>query len=120
MSTLTPTRPPAARPLATQLREVAAIYATYEVGGASTPDESLMRHEGREYGYVMSGTLGIEIDFEEFELQPGDSIVFDSTRLIACSTRATSRCSRSGSWWAGPPTVVADRAGHFSVSMIDV
>jgi transcriptional regulator with XRE-family HTH domain len=55
------------------------LHATYEVGGASTPDESLMRHHGREYGYVMSGTLGIQIGFEEYELSPGDSIGFDST-----------------------------------------
>lgn len=56
------------------------LHATYEVGGASTPDESLMRHHGREYGYVMSGTLGIQIGFHEYELGPGDSIAFDSTR----------------------------------------
>lgn len=56
------------------------IHATYAVGGASTPDESLMRHHGREYGYVMSGVLGIKIGFQEYELQPGDSIAFDSTR----------------------------------------
>lgn len=56
------------------------LHATYEVGGASTPDRSLMRHQGREYGYVMSGTLGIEIGFDEYELKPGDSIAFDSTR----------------------------------------
>lgn len=56
------------------------LHATYEVGGASTPDESRMRHHGREYGYVMSGTLGIQIGFEEYELNPGDSIAFDSTR----------------------------------------
>jgi transcriptional regulator with XRE-family HTH domain len=56
------------------------LHATYEVGGASTPDESLMRHHGREYGYVMSGTLGIQIGFEEFVLEAGDSIAFDSTR----------------------------------------
>lgn len=56
------------------------LHATYEVGGASTPDQSLMRHHGREYGYVMSGTLGIQIGFEEYELHPGDSIAFDSTR----------------------------------------
>ncbi len=56
------------------------LLATYEVGGASTPDESLMRHEGREYGYVISGTLGIKIGFQEYELGPGDSIAFDSTR----------------------------------------
>ncbi len=55
------------------------LHATYEVGGASTPDESLMRHNGREYGYVMSGLLGIKIGFQEHELQPGDAIAFDST-----------------------------------------
>ena len=56
------------------------LYATYEVGGASTPDASLMRHHGREYGYVISGTLGIQIGFQEYVLKPGDSIAFDSTR----------------------------------------
>lgn len=56
------------------------LHATYEVGGASTPDESLMRHHGREYGYIISGTLGIQIGFQEFELNAGDSIAFDSTR----------------------------------------
>ena len=60
--------------------EVDFLHAIYEVGGSSTPDESLMRHHGREYGYVMSGTLAIEIGFDEFVLGPGDSIVFDSTR----------------------------------------
>lgn len=55
------------------------LHATYEVGGASTPDQSLMRHHGREYGYVMSGTLGIKIGFQEYELTSGDSIAFDST-----------------------------------------
>ncbi len=55
------------------------LHATYEVGGASTPDHSLMRHHGREYGYVMTGTLGIQIGFQEYELNPGDSIAFDST-----------------------------------------
>jgi transcriptional regulator with XRE-family HTH domain len=55
------------------------LRAIYEVGGASTPDLSLMRHHGREYGYVVSGTLGIQIGFEEHELHAGDSIAFDST-----------------------------------------
>lgn len=55
------------------------LEAIYEVGGASTPDESLMRHEGREYGYVISGHLGIQIGFDVHELDPGDSIAFDST-----------------------------------------
>lgn len=56
------------------------LEAIYEVGGASTPDESLMRHHGREYGYVVSGTLGVQIGFVEHTLGPGDSIAFDSTR----------------------------------------
>jgi transcriptional regulator with XRE-family HTH domain len=55
------------------------LHAIYEVGGASTPDESLMRHHGREYGYVVSGRMGIQLGFELFELHPGDSIAFDST-----------------------------------------
>jgi transcriptional regulator with XRE-family HTH domain len=55
------------------------LHAIYEVGGASTPDESLMRHHGREYGYVVSGKMGIQLGFEVFELEPGDSIAFDST-----------------------------------------
>ena len=56
------------------------LLATYEVGGTSTPERSLMRHHGREYGYVMSGTLGIQIGFNEYTLGPDDSIAFDSTR----------------------------------------
>lgn len=55
------------------------LEAIYEVGGASTPDESLMRHDGREYGYVVSGTLGIQIGFHHYTLTPGDSIAFQST-----------------------------------------
>lgn len=65
---------------ATSEQGVDFLLAIYEVGGASTPDESLMRHHGREYGYVVSGTLGIRIGFQEYELQPGDSIAFDSTQ----------------------------------------
>ncbi len=56
------------------------LLATYEVGGSSTPDQSLMRHHGREYGYVVTGRLGVQIGFQVFELEPGDSIAFDSTR----------------------------------------
>ncbi len=55
------------------------LHAIYEVGGASTADRSLMRHHGREYGYIMSGTLSIQIGFREYDLHPGDSIAFDST-----------------------------------------
>lgn len=56
------------------------LHAVYEVGGASTPDASLMRHNGKEYGYIISGRLGIQLGFENYELEPGDSIGFDSTQ----------------------------------------
>jgi mannose-6-phosphate isomerase-like protein (cupin superfamily) len=38
-----------------------------------------MRHHGREYGYVISGRMGIQLGFDLYELEPGDSIAFDST-----------------------------------------
>jgi transcriptional regulator with XRE-family HTH domain len=56
------------------------LHAIYEVGGTSTPENTLMRHHGREYGYVMSGVLGVRIDDDEYELASGDSIAFDSNR----------------------------------------
>lgn len=52
---------------------------TYDVGGSSSPDERLMRHQGREYGHVLTGRLGVQLGFERHELGPGDSIAFDST-----------------------------------------
>ncbi len=55
------------------------LEAIYEVGGASTPDATLMRHHGREYGYIVSGTLSVQIGFVRYDLAPGDSIAFDST-----------------------------------------
>lgn len=55
------------------------LHAIYEVGGASTPDRTLIRHDGREYGYVVSGTLSIQIGFQTFELNAGDAVAFDST-----------------------------------------
>ena len=55
------------------------LLATYAVGGASTSDESLIRHQGREYGYVVRGTLHVRIGFREHVIGPGGSISFDST-----------------------------------------
>ncbi|MGH2916707.1 MAG: helix-turn-helix domain-containing protein [Solirubrobacteraceae bacterium] len=60
-------------------QDVDFLSVRYEVGGASAPEESLMRHSGHEYGHVLSGRLGVAIGFETYELGPGDSISFDST-----------------------------------------
>jgi transcriptional regulator with XRE-family HTH domain len=59
--------------------EVEFLYVVYPVGAESSPEDALVTHGGREYGYVTSGTLGVRVGFEEFELGPGASIVFDST-----------------------------------------
>jgi transcriptional regulator with XRE-family HTH domain len=60
-------------------RDVEFLYVTYPVGAESCPEEALMTHGGREYGYVTSGTLGVRVGFDEYELQPGGSIAFDSS-----------------------------------------
>jgi len=41
-------------------------------------DSGLVRHEGREYGVILSGTLLVDVGFETTVLGPGDSIAFDS------------------------------------------
>ena len=60
-------------------RDVDFLYAIYEAGGSSSPDGSLMRHNGREFGIVLTGKLGVTVGFEEHVLDPGDSIAFDSS-----------------------------------------
>lgn len=55
------------------------LYVVYDVGGSSNPNDRFIRHSGREYGLVLSGTLEVTVGFETYELGPGDSISFDST-----------------------------------------
>ena len=60
-------------------RDVEFLYVVYPVGAESCPEDALMTHGGKEYGYVNSGTLGVRVGFEEYELGPGGSIAFDSS-----------------------------------------
>jgi transcriptional regulator with XRE-family HTH domain len=55
------------------------LYVTYEVGGASSREDDFQRHAGHEWGFVLEGTLEVQIGFDEHVLGPGDSISFDST-----------------------------------------
>ena len=59
--------------------EVEFLYVVYPVGAESCPEDALMTHGGKEYGYVSSGTLAVRVGFEEYELGPGGSIAFDSS-----------------------------------------
>jgi transcriptional regulator with XRE-family HTH domain len=58
--------------------QVEFIHACYPVGGESCPADALLRHGGREFGYVEDGRLGVTIGFDTHELGAGDSIAFDS------------------------------------------
>jgi transcriptional regulator with XRE-family HTH domain len=58
--------------------DVEFIEATYPPGGSSGPDNSLGRHSGHEFGFVLSGVLRVVVGFDEFVLEPGDSITFPS------------------------------------------
>jgi transcriptional regulator with XRE-family HTH domain len=54
------------------------LEVIYEPSGHSTDARRPLRHDGREYGLVTSGTLHASVGFDTFELGPGDSIAFDS------------------------------------------
>jgi transcriptional regulator with XRE-family HTH domain/mannose-6-phosphate isomerase-like protein (cupin superfamily) len=55
------------------------LEVVYSPGGHSTDERRPLRHDGREYGLVLSGTLQANVGFESYELGPGDSIAFDSS-----------------------------------------
>src|SRR5581483_5878111 len=59
--------------------DVEFLYVVYPVGAESCPEDALVTHGGREYGYVSSGTLGVRVGFDEYVLGPGASIAFDSS-----------------------------------------
>ncbi|EHN10720.1 transcriptional regulator XRE family with cupin sensor [Patulibacter medicamentivorans] len=58
---------------------VSFMHVRYDVGGASCPPDALLRHPGRDYVVLIEGRLGVKVGFEDYELHPGDSIVFDAT-----------------------------------------
>lgn len=53
------------------------LLITYGVGGSS--GATLTQHGGREFGLVLSGTLNVTLQFEDYILNEGDSIAFPST-----------------------------------------
>jgi transcriptional regulator with XRE-family HTH domain len=61
-----------------RVRGLEVALNEYGEGGRSA--DSLLHHAGYEYGVVIEGTLTVEVDGHSYELQPGDSIAYDSTR----------------------------------------
>ena len=55
------------------------MYVTYEPGGSSSSSGKLMRHTGTEFAFLLRGKLKIQVGFDEYVLQPGDALAFDSS-----------------------------------------
>jgi transcriptional regulator with XRE-family HTH domain/quercetin dioxygenase-like cupin family protein len=53
------------------------IEVVYEPGGQSTENGRAIRHDGREYLYVLQGELEAVLGFETLRLVEGDSVAFD-------------------------------------------
>ena len=56
------------------------VLVTYAPGASSSVEDRFMRHSGTEHALIMEGRLTLRIDFDTFELSPGDSIRFDAVR----------------------------------------
>ena len=59
----------------------------YEPGGASGPQAT--HHPGRECGVVIQGLLSVELEGQRYDLEPGDSIAYASTRPHRISNQGT-------------------------------
>jgi mannose-6-phosphate isomerase-like protein (cupin superfamily) len=77
--------------------DVDFLILRYPPGSESTPPEALMRHNGREYGYVLSGRMTVTLGFDEYELGPGSSISFDCTQPHRLSNQGNEPVEAV--WW---------------------
>ena len=55
------------------------LLVVYPPGASSCDEDALVRHGGKEYGYVIGGRLGVRVGFDEYELGPGMATSFDSS-----------------------------------------
>ena len=83
------------------------LSVVYPPGAASCGEDSLVRHGGKEYGYVISGRLGVRIGFDKYELGPAWRSPSTPPRRTASGRSATSPPRRSGSSSAGRTTAAA-------------
>jgi len=73
------------------------LRITYAPGGSSSGAGVLMRHSGTEYGHVLSGRLTLNLGFDTYELNPGDSVSFDSSTPHSYANDGTEPAV--GVWW---------------------
>jgi transcriptional regulator with XRE-family HTH domain len=55
------------------------LHVDYQPGACSSREGAFMRHAGQEFGYMLSGRLKVDVGFDSYELDPGDSISFPAT-----------------------------------------
>jgi transcriptional regulator with XRE-family HTH domain len=55
------------------------LTVEYPPGAASCDEDSLVRHGGKEYGYVVEGRLGVRVGFDEYEVTQGMAISFGAS-----------------------------------------
>ena len=58
-------------------RNLDFMEITYPPSASSTNDGRMLRHQGQEYGLLLSGTLEITYGFETYLLQAGESMSLD-------------------------------------------
>ncbi len=54
------------------------LHVTYMPGSTSNSEGALLRHAGREYGFVLTGSIDVTLGFETYHCEPGDSVCFGS------------------------------------------
>lgn len=60
-------------------RDIDFMEVCYAPAGGSSASEHAIRHHGRELGVVLEGVLSAQVGFEQYDLEPGDSLAFEST-----------------------------------------
>jgi transcriptional regulator with XRE-family HTH domain len=68
------------------------VQIVYPARSTSMTDKRMLRHAGREFGYLIEGELEITVGFEAFTLRVGEAIGFDSSlphQLINKTNRVT-------------------------------
>ena len=76
----------------TALPEPNAEFLEITYAPGATSGMNMSHHAGREFGLILQGELVVELGFEAYHLQVGDSIIFDSTtphRLVNQSATPT-------------------------------
>ncbi len=71
-------------------KHATSLLVTYDPGASDTSDGSLKRHESLEFGYIIEGTLELQLEFKTQILNEGDSFYFNSRKPHLFTNTSTS------------------------------